>query len=91
MYMIHFTPEQYAVFVGGVRYIKKAIKKKGKGKSARNRKQKKGTRRRQKGGNKLMRTIINGLFLSKGRPPVEAYTSAPFTLNFIDLRQVLVF
>lgn len=62
--MIHFTPEQYAVFVGGVRYIKKAIKKKGKGKSTRNRKQKKGTRRRQKGGDKLLRTIINGLFLA---------------------------
>ena len=64
MYMIHFTPEQYAVFVGGVRYIKKAIRKKGKRKSTRSRKQKKGTRKRQKGGNKLLRTIINGLFLA---------------------------
>ena len=64
MYMIDFTPEQYAVFVGGVRYIKKVIKKKGKRKPTRNRKKKKGTRRRQKGGNKLLRTIINGLFLA---------------------------
>ena len=62
--MIHFTPEQYAVFVGGVRCIKKVIKKKRKGRSTRNRKQKKGTRRRQKGGNKVLRTIINGLFLA---------------------------
>ena len=62
--MIDFTPEQYAVFVGGVRYIKKVIKKKGKRKPTRNRKKKKGTRRRQKGGNKVLRTIINGLFLA---------------------------
>ena len=62
--MIHFTPEQYAVFVGGVRYIKKAIKKKTKRKSTGNRKQKKGTRRRQKGGNSILRTTITGLFLA---------------------------
>jgi len=64
MYMIHFTPEQYAVFVGGVRYIKKAIKKKANRRSSRKRKQKKGTRRRQKGGNSILRTTITGLFLA---------------------------
>jgi len=35
--------------------------------------------------------IINGFFLSNGLPPVEAKTSLLFTLNFIDLIQVLVF
>ena len=64
MYMIHFTPEQYAIFVGGVRYIKKAIKKKGKRRSTRNRKQKKGTRRRQKGGNGKLRFLITALLLA---------------------------
>ncbi len=62
--MIHFTPEQYAIFVGGVRYIKKAIKKKGKRRSTRNRKQKKGTRRRQKGGNGKLRFLITALLLA---------------------------
>ena len=64
MYMIHFTPEQYAIFVGGVRYIKKAIKKKGKRRYTRNRKQKKGTRRRQKGGNGKLRFLITALLLA---------------------------
>ena len=81
MYMIHFTPEQYAVFVGGVRYIKKVIKKRGKGKSTINRKQKKGTRRRQKGGNKLLRTIINGLFLAALFSAYLIYTGTDMSLQ----------
>ena len=28
--------------------------------------------------------MLKGIFLSKGRPPVEANTSLPFTSNFID-------
>ena len=81
MYMIHFTPEQYAVFVGGVRCIKKAIKKKRNGRSTRNRKQKKGTRRRQKGGNKVLRTIINGLFLAALFSAYLIYTGTDMTLQ----------